>query len=422
MAIQTLRLPTNLGDIFTWVQSGKLLYYHAIREIPSDILSRLPSTYHSSLDPSVLLTESKLWDTTTQLFRQYQRDFGITFPPLNWHLHFYRCITDLALPLPVYQTAKRVSGLLGWDFGYPPPKVDSEREEGMEEGQGKRSKIVDFPEARLVATLVVVVKLLYPFDGVERHPERSDEPAAAVLDWDVWSKAARDYEKAVERQMKKGTGQSMSYEDAMKVSEDDVLNLTEEKLDAYLEWYGKTWMNRDGPVTERSRDKEFRRYLLDTFPVDGPSESVEQQEMQSGEEAGEEDLAREKAKMRRVKRVMESMVPRYAVPENEEEDDGEEQVLRPGMGYRRYRSKEELAGHAKEFYEAVAKFVGFDLDMLIRAVFLTELKLEKWMVEEKKNERIRNGKGKEKEKGSGQPDRAAAKRRRQLWQEFAIPG
>jgi RNA polymerase I-specific transcription initiation factor RRN7 len=415
MAIYTLLLPINLGDIFTWVQNGELLYYHAIREIPSDMLSRLPSTYHSSLDPSVLLTEAKLWHTTTHLIRQYQRDFGIAFPPLNWRLHLYRSMTDLALPLPVYQAAKRLGSLLGWDFTYPSPTADTGREQ-----ERKRTRIVDFPEAQLVAVLVVAVKLLYPFDGVARFPERADEPAAVVLDWDVWSKVTGDYEKTVARQRQKRSGRSMSYEEAMKVSEDDVLGMSEDMLDAYLEWYGSAWTDKDDTVTERGRDKEFRRYLLNTFPVDDLSERVGQQEMQSEEEADEEDLAREKAKMRRVKKVMESMVPRNAVPDNDE-GDGQGQLMRPGMGYRRYRSKNELTGYAKDFYGAAAKFIGFDLDMLIRAVFLTEVKLEKWMVEEKKKESIREGKGKEKEKGAGQSDRAASKRRRELWRELAIP-
>ncbi len=88
------------------------------------------------------------------------------------------------------------------------------------------------------------------------------------------------------------------------------------------------------------------------------------------------------------------------------------------MAYIRYRSKADLTGHAKDFYKAAAKFIGFDLDMLVRTVFLTELKLEKWMVEEKKKESIREGKAKERD----QLDRAAAKRRRQLWQELVIPG
>ena len=340
-------------------------------------------------------------------------------------------MTDLALPLPIYETAKQVGSLLGWDFAYPSSNANTGREgegedEDEEEQEGKRRevkrvRIIDFPEAQLIAVLVVAVKLLYPVDGVVRYPEHADEPAAAVLDWNVWSKATEDYEKAVAKQSKKKTGRSMSYEEAMKVSEDDVLGLSEEMLDTYLEWYGSTWTDKDDTVMGRSRDKEFRSYLLDTFPVDDPSESAGQQEVQSGEEAGEEDLAREKAKMRRMKKVMEGMVPRNAVPDNEKGDE-QEQVLRPGMGYSRYKSKQELAGHAKDFYEAAANFIGFDLDMLIRAVFLTELKLEKWMVEETKKESIREGKGKERDKGPGRYDRAAAKRRRQRWRESVIPG
>jgi RNA polymerase I-specific transcription initiation factor RRN7 len=148
----------------------------------------------------------------------------------------------------------------------------------------------------------------------------------------------------------------------------------------------------DEPVTERSRDADFRRYLLDTFPV----------ERSGKEEIVEDEQVKDKAKMKRLNEVISSMIPRRAISAQEEEE-GMAKVLRPGEGYKRYRQVGDLPPIAKQFYEAVAKLVGFDLDMLIRAVFLTERTLEKWILNEKRKVKPKRkyisklrGKGKQK--------------------------
>lgn len=376
MALYILKHPITLGDIFTWVSTGKLLYYHAIREIPSDMKDRLPATYHDALDPSSLLAQERLWKTTTRLFLQYQRDFGMQIPRLNYTLHFYRYIVDLGLPLPVYHAAKRIAEIVGWEFKYPDQKRVT-----------TRLRIVDFPEAQLVGAFVVAVKLLYPFDGVERVPHGRGELGAVVLDWEKWSSATEKFDRKVEKTMEGRLG----YEDAMRVTEDDVLGMSDEKIDEYLDWYAKSYMN-DQPVTERSREADFRRYLLDTFPV----------ERSRKEEIVEDEQVKDKAKMKRLNEVISSMIPRQAISAQEEEE-GMAKVLRPGEGYKRYRKVEDLPPIVKQFYAAVAKLVGFDLDMLIRAVFLTEVTLEKWILNEKRKREPKRkyvsklrGKGKQK--------------------------
>lgn len=351
MTLYILKLPVTLGDIFTWVRQGKLLYYAAVREVPSDVLERLAASYHDALDPSTLLTEHRLWKSTTRLFLQYRREFGMQIPRLNFHLHLHRYIIDLGMPLPVYAAAKRIAEILGWGFEYPDPMK-----------RRGRLRIVDFPEAQVAAVFVVAVKILYPFDGWVRHPHSAEELGSVGIDWGVWSEATTRYEKGIK-------GQRLGYEGAMRVTEEDVQGMSEERIDEYLDWYRGSYMNELN-VTERSREAEFRKYLLQTFPVE-----------RNGKESGEkDDEAMEEAKVERLNRVVSSMVPREVVADKDED---RASVLRPGQGYKRYRKVEDMLPVAKQFFEAAAKLVGFDLNMLMKAVFLTEVKLETWMVKEK---------------------------------------
>lgn len=303
-------------------------------------------------------------------------------PRLNHTLHFYRYVVDLGMPLPVYHAAKKIAEILGWEFRYP------------DQNRGKsRVRIIDFPEAQLVGVFVVAVKVLYPFDGVERVPHGLEELGSVVLDWERWSGATEKYD----RKLGRATEGRLGYEGAMSVTEDDVLRMSEERIDEYLDWYAGSYMN-DSPVAGRSREAEFRKYLLDTFPVERSVKG----------DVVEDESVNEKAKMKRLNGVISSMIPRRVVSA-QDEDESMAKVLRPGEGYKRYRKVGELPPIAEQFYEAVAKLVGFNLEMLIRTVFLTEMKLEKWMLEEERKGRPKRkyrsklrSKGKQKvEEGAG---------------------
>lgn len=92
------------------------------------------------------------------------------------------------------------------------------------------------PEAQLASLVVVATKLFFPFDNEKRYPRSSDDPAAQVLDWDIWVKAQKTYEL-------KGTSQGgLSRTDAIETTEADALQMTEQQLDDYMDWYDKMWI------------------------------------------------------------------------------------------------------------------------------------------------------------------------------------
>ncbi|KAE9988820.1 hypothetical protein EG328_007424 [Venturia inaequalis] len=352
MGIWLLRLPVTLGDLIKWVKQGELLYFRAIKEIPREMKDRMPGQYHSQLDPQSQLTAKKLHHAVTATFLLYQKDFSMAFPSLNVPLQLFRCIEELALPIEIYPAVQQLASLLSYDFAY------------LRDEQKKKLRIIDFPEAQLISTVIVAVKLLYPLDRIKRYPLSVQDPSVAVLDWGAWVQARQEYEDHVR------DGGKLSYEDAANVTEMDVLKMTDSKIDDYLDYFDKTWTV--DPPHMRDKDADFRTALMDMFPV-GQRASAHFNNLNIAE-----------LKSRKVKAVQGAMKARRVVTQ-EQERASEKKIVRPGSLYRRYRLASELDGYAKAFYTVSADYAGLDLQSVVRAVHLTEQKLqvlkEQWEVE-----------------------------------------
>ena len=97
------------------------------------------------------------------------------------------------------------------------------------------------PEAQLIALLIVVVKLHYPLDKVERRARTALEPAAFALDWKTWAEARQNL--SLSNDLEIPTGQHM------KITQDDVFRLSDSQIDDYLAWYDKNFLQVDNGGT-----------------------------------------------------------------------------------------------------------------------------------------------------------------------------
>ncbi|KAF2127590.1 hypothetical protein P153DRAFT_343774 [Dothidotthia symphoricarpi CBS 119687] len=343
----TLRLPVTPGDIYVWITDGKMAYRRAIKLLPLAMRDRLPPSYHSVLDPSTLLKHKRLYATITDLQISFEKDYAISWPALNVQLLLFRYLKELALPLELYDATIRLSDLLGYSFVL--------RQDG-----NKRLGIRHLPEAQLAGCLVVCVKLLYPLDGEERYPKSSSEPTATVLDWDAW---CRQMETVKAKQ--RGGDTRFTTEEMTKLEEKDVFSMLGDQVDQYLGFYADTFLD-DAEIQRTRENDDFRNALYEMFPTDGKSHG-------SSTTAVEEVSIQERLDV--VKAVHSSMRSRAAVGDD---DDAQEDVLRPGEAYRLYKKEHDLPGQAKIFYEEVARMVGLSMDMLIMAVLFTEARIEQW--------------------------------------------
>jgi RNA polymerase I-specific transcription initiation factor RRN7 len=105
-----------------------------------------------------------------------------------------------------------------------------------------RFRHIYLPEAQLVALLVIITKLFYPFDDVKRYPLSWEDPTALVINWETWATAQRRFDDRDKECGRLGKGNEL------KVKEADAFNMTPQQLDDYMDWYEKMWTGTKGSV------------------------------------------------------------------------------------------------------------------------------------------------------------------------------
>ncbi|KAL8873053.1 MAG: hypothetical protein Q9174_001423, partial [Haloplaca sp. 1 TL-2023] len=209
---------------------------------------KLPATYLFALDTTTGLEPDNLRKTVQELSLFYSYRFKITIPPLNYPLLLFKHVRDLALPIEVYPVVCRIAKLLEIDFSFPEPR--------------SRHKVSSMPEIALVSLLIISVKLYYPFDKIEIHPRSLSDACTLNLDWDCWCDAQKKHDAIETANGKLGRGNEI------KVTEEDVLNLSGEQTDDYLDWFEKTWVDEE---RARKHPRGHPEQLLDMFPTGRPA-------------------------------------------------------------------------------------------------------------------------------------------------------
>lgn len=242
----------------------------------------------------------------------------------------FKHVKNLLLPLEIYACAFRVAKVMGVEFKWPE----------IFEGQ---VRAVDYPELRMMGLVVVSVKLLEPLDDVIRKPESIVDPASMRVRWEGWKEAMSEKEA---KGLKAG--------EEVKVREEDVFEMSGEKLDDYLNWYQKTWMD--------NREDKLPKQILDLFPL----EPVQEMQVERGDEhSATEKLKTVQGSLQVVDPVTNEQV-RYAANE----------VIRPGAKYPRWKEAGMLSETERLFMEKAAELAGCSLEVLVKTVYMLESKME----------------------------------------------
>lgn len=345
----------------SWLETERLPFLRVIRHVPKDIRDRLPAEYQHALDTTTLPTIDDLRLAVSNTTVMYSSTFGVAIPPLNHQPVLLSYIETLALPLQMYSTVKHLNTIVGFDFAYP--------------NTSSRRATLSYPEVQLMSLMVVATKLLFPFDSTKRFPRSLNDPGAFRMDWNTWLAAKSDFDSALsssESSIKPGTH--------MALKDTDILDMSDEQLDEYMDWYQRMWMNPE------RREEGVKQKILDLFPVRHlPEETMEERLAKESEHEGRvRGLKRD-----RVVRVMGALKARRAVSDEEEMEmieQGvlEKELLRPGMRFEVFRDVSSLESVAKTFHEEAAETVGISVEALVRAVRSVESKVEKWRREQRR--------------------------------------
>ncbi|KAL8793784.1 MAG: hypothetical protein Q9195_003614 [Heterodermia aff. obscurata] len=228
-------------------------------------------------------------------------------------------------------------------------------------------KASSFPEVQLMALLVIAVKLRHPFDNVVRYAATLTDPGVMTIDWDAWCKRQKEFDDRITSGGKIGRG------NAMKIMEREVLGMTGDQMDEYLDWFERTWVKDED---QESKKGGLPTQLLDMFPtgrLDGSSAPV--LDLQ-GLANIDRELLDEKL------RAEQGSLKFRGIVSKEKEGKSKVPVERIGSFYKRYRKEKDLPPQAKIFYEAAANLIGISFSTLFIAVLQSEQKVLKYRKKE----------------------------------------
>ncbi|ETN46257.1 uncharacterized protein HMPREF1541_00441 [Cyphellophora europaea CBS 101466] len=367
LALLLLRRPLSLNTLLGWLQTETVPYVRAIRHVAPVLRDRLPPEYHLSLDTYTILRPDELQLAMHRNARHYITRFGLALPPLNWPPLLLEWIEALALPMQVYGMVKRLNDICGFSFAY-------------QSSRGGRRSATSYPEAQLMALLVVAVKLLFPFDAasVKRYARSATEQSLVVLDWRKWLEAKEWFDVTVEQ----GREQALVPGKEMEIKDVDVMGMGGEELDAYMDWYQGMWMSEKVEADAVGVQSE----ILAMFPTTQlhTDDKVEQTRRR---EARVKGLREE-----RVKMMLGDLKRRKVVTDEQEQelqagqDETQRKILRPGMAYQVFLAVGDLQGVAKTFHQEAADTACLDIRGLLRAVNKVETIIDGWRREQKREQ------------------------------------
>ena len=353
IAMTLLRIPSSLGDYYRWASIDQSLHLQPLKLIPVEMRRQLPIKYLSLLETTTAIRPDRLHKSVFDLIALYKRHFKLEIPPLNYPHLLFHYIHELALPIQVFTIVNSLSALLSNPFSFAPPKF--------------RQPLTTLPELRLLSLLIIALKLNFPFDGYTRYARSITSAGYLKINWTHWLEVHSHLTTVSQSQAPFLPGGEAQ------VKESDVFSLSNEKLDSYMDWYERTFIDER---SSRFASNDLERDLIDLFPT-GRHSSQPAAPVRIPDDETDLSSASKTAIVDAIKAVQGAIEPRGVISDERAESQPKP-LPRIGDGYRIYRKEEELEGDAKGIFEIVARKAGISVRLLLDAVWKTERKLMVW--------------------------------------------
>lgn len=327
-----MRLPVRVGDLFGWSKNNHIIYLDAIHEIPREMRARLPGQYQKALTArSAPFSGGELHETVLGLVLSFHKFYRMTFPPLNRQLLTLKYIKELALPPEIYTFTQEMVDFLNVDFTFPV-------------GQ-RRVQLLDHPDVFLISCIVMVTKLICPFDDVRRGTSEINFSLPLLkIDWQQWRE---EFDVAPK--------ESLSRWDIEMLTSEDAWTISPAKADDYLSWFQQVKI-------DPQRSSQLGRFA-GLFPL---------QEQQRETRPVNPDEAALDSRLLEIHSKMTLQLP---------EDFANEDSVTTIFGARHWvwRNIDDLPPTARAFYSKAAELSGLAPSGLAKAVFMLERRLDMWI-------------------------------------------
>ena len=272
----------------------------------------------------------------------------MTLPPVNHRILLLQFVKRLWLPIEVYRVASDLNErILKFNFQYNITYSES--------------NATRFPEAQIMSLIIIAVKLAYPW-GVTYHPKNLNDPAAQRIDWKTWSKIRQSIAEEND-----DDGTTIRPGTELQLKETDLFNMSDDKVDAYMDWYQETFTAKHA-ITPRD---EPHKDILAMFPLEDITQRREP--VRHEDKDAKLDQQTESA----LREVQASLCMNRMANEGDSTDNPKQT---PGSMYPVFKVAKDLDKHgiAREFHVAAAEVACLSLELLLRAVFQAEIQIEIW--------------------------------------------
>ncbi|CCG83962.1 protein of unknown function [Taphrina deformans PYCC 5710] len=216
LTLLLLRVPITIHDLKVWVDREEMPYMRAVRLVPLELLDRLEPQYLEALDPQLRPTPSRIWKWTQQTAVFFTRNTNVTFPGINYRPIIFAMVKEMLLPLDIYNAVDRQLDQL--DLALRP---------SCKPAMGRLP-----PECRILCLVLVIAKLYYNLDGVQRTPKSFSEPPVRCPDIRAWQRIVKIQISALQ-----------GIDLASKTEPKDIFSMNDASLDDYMDWFSKTWVS-----------------------------------------------------------------------------------------------------------------------------------------------------------------------------------
>lgn len=379
LAALLIRHPISLSTIYELIRSEGIPFIRAVRFVPYEITSHLPSEYQLALDTISIPQRDELQKAAYRLISSFASTFDMDIPPLNWKILLYKWIVELGLPLEVYSTFKSLAKILDCDFKYQVPNQTLSNQSTEPTRTFRRTPIA-MPELKIMSLIIVATKLLFPFRNSgppisnSNSPTQNSNPQLSgslpeiptnpltdlSLNWPAWQHLHKTHTHPL-------TGPQKHIE----TTDKDVSKMSPEELDDYMSWYQRTFTTPDSILRQKKTDLEMS--ILGMFPMpDLPSATGTGTGTSAGAYDAKESLCAQ----------IQTSALRYA-PTSTSTSNSSTYPIFPSVDA--LTSSNQFFDDDLEnnpivyFHELAARVACTDLKGLVRAVRYTEGKIEAWI-------------------------------------------
>ncbi|KAI0307155.1 hypothetical protein B0F90DRAFT_1807830 [Multifurca ochricompacta] len=281
VACWTLRLPIIYLDLIRLIESYDLPYLEPLHHLPGNMARHLTKQSVQVLSPMHAPTTLALHDLSARLARKLQGSYKIQTPELNAAPVLWRVVRALGGTPVLYNLSKTMAHVLSLPLAlhHTLAPCPAQLKDGDDDDDDDTDTDTDIeshkyddipPELALVASVTIVLKMVYGLDGRVRVPKNSADPAWALPQIEDYLMIVKEVKEAYEKSKQVLFSAS---------SEMSVLELDEFMLNEYLDLCQKGLLKPErfrstgkGKGKERERN---RSDLEDFFPFPSLKEDVD---------------------------------------------------------------------------------------------------------------------------------------------------